>query len=105
MSHWSDLYSQIINTDVCCGCAACVVVCPHHVLGYDAELEKPFQTDIKHPDGCSHGDTGCDICARACPRLDHDTGMWRWDWPQLEELLYGRRRGSDEVFGINRFVL
>ena len=99
MSHWKELFAEIVSTDVCCGCAACVLVCPHHVLDYDFSMEKPFQTDEQRPNSCSHGETGCEICALACPRLDHETGVWRWNWPQLEESLYGRTRRSDEVFG------
>lgn len=104
MSHWKDLFSEIVATDVCCACAACVLACPHKVLDYDFEREKPFQTDPQRPDGCSHGDTGCDLCARACPRLDHEAGIWRWNWPELEELLFGRTRGPDDVFGIHKEV-
>ncbi len=99
MSHWKELFSEIISTDVCCGCAACVVVCPHHVLDYDYDLEKPFQTDVRRPDSCSHGETGCEICALACPRLDHELGIWRWNWPQLEQALHGKTRSSDDTFG------
>lgn len=105
MSQWKELFDQIVATDVCCACAACVLVCPHHVLEYDFALEKPYQTDELHPDSCSHGEKGCDICARACPRLDHENGVWKWNWPELETLLHGRTRQPDEVFGIYRQVL
>ncbi len=105
MSHWKDLFREIVATDVCCGCAACVLVCPHHVLDYDYSMEKPFQTDVQRPDGCSHGDKGCELCALACPRLDHEAGIWRWNWPQLEEQLFGRTRKPDEVFGVARDVV
>jgi coenzyme F420 hydrogenase subunit beta len=105
VSHWKDLFREIVATDVCCGCAACVVVCPHHVLDYDYALEKPYQTDVMRPDSCSHGETGCEICALACPRLDHDAGIWRWNWPTLEEQLFGRTRQADEVFGSFREVV
>ncbi len=105
MSHWKELFEEIIATDVCCGCAACVLVCPHHVLDYDYGMEKPFQTDVLRPDSCSHGDKGCDICARACPRLDHGAGIWRWNWPEIEELLHGRTRQPHEAFGIHRQVV
>src|SRR5216684_197270 len=50
MSQWKELFSEIVTTDVCCGCAACVLVCPHHVLDYDFEMEKPFQMDEERPD-------------------------------------------------------
>ena len=105
MSQWKELFSEIVSTDVCCGCAACVLVCPHHVLDYDFETEKPFQTDPERPDDCSHGIKGCTLCAQACPRLDHDTGVWRWNWPSLEEQLFGRTRRPDELFGVARQVV
>jgi coenzyme F420 hydrogenase subunit beta len=105
MSHWKDLFREIVATDVCCGCAACVLVCPHHVLEYDYDMEKPYQTDVMRPDSCSHGETGCEICALACPRLDHEAGIWRWNWPTLEEQLFGKTRASDEVFGVAREVV
>lgn len=102
MSQWKELFSEIVATDVCCGCAACVLVCPHDVLAYDFDTEKPFQTDDLRPDNCSHGEIGCDICTRACPRIDHEAGIWRWQWPELETLLFGRTRKTEEVFGIYR---
>jgi coenzyme F420 hydrogenase subunit beta len=105
MSQWRELFSEIVSTDVCCGCAACVLVCPHHVLDYDFTMEKPFQTDPGRPNDCSHGIKGCTLCAQACPRLDHDAGVWRWQWPQLEEQLFGRTRRPDEVFGVAREVV
>jgi coenzyme F420 hydrogenase subunit beta len=105
MSHWKELFAEIVSTDVCCGCAACVLVCPHHVLDYDFSMEKPFQTDELRPDSCSHGEKGCELCALSCPRLDHEAGVWRWHWPQLEESLYGRTRQPDEVFGAYRQVV
>jgi coenzyme F420 hydrogenase subunit beta len=105
VSQWKELFREIVATDVCCGCAACVLVCPHKVLDYDFSMEKPFQTDELLPDNCSHGEKGCELCALACPRLDHEAGIWRWNWPQLEELLFGRTRKPDEVFGVAREVV
>lgn len=104
MSQWKELFREIVATDVCCGCAACVLVCPHHVLDYHYSMEKPYQTDTLQPDNCSHGEKGCTLCAQACPRLDHEAGIWRWQWPQLEELLFGRTREPDEVFGVARRI-
>ncbi|HVL81885.1 MAG TPA: Coenzyme F420 hydrogenase/dehydrogenase, beta subunit C-terminal domain [Actinomycetota bacterium] len=105
MSQWRELFRQIVSTDVCCGCAACVLVCPHHVLGYDFGMEKPYQTDELRPDDCSHGQTGCDICARSCPRLDTDEGIWRWRHAAVEQHLFGRTRAPDEVYGVARQVV
>jgi coenzyme F420 hydrogenase subunit beta len=105
MSQWKELFSEIVATDVCCGCAACVLVCPHDVLDYDFDTEKPFQTDELRPDDCSHGQKGCDICTRACPRMDSDAGIWKWQWPEIEQLLHGRTRLPEESFGIHRQVV
>lgn len=105
MSQWKQLYEQIVTTDVCCGCSICVVVCPHKVLEYDYATEKPYQTDTDGPGDCSHGKTGCDICSRACPRLDNDTGVWKWIWPDMEQALFGRTRLPEESFGIFRSVI
>jgi coenzyme F420 hydrogenase subunit beta len=105
VSHWKELFAEIISTDVCCSCAACVLVCPHHVLDYDYDMEKPFQTDVLRPDSCSHGEKGCELCALACPRLDHDAGVWRWNWPELEGQLFGKTRKTDETFGVYREIV
>ena len=30
--HWKHLYEEIVATEICCGCSACIVACPHKVL-------------------------------------------------------------------------
>jgi coenzyme F420 hydrogenase subunit beta len=67
--HWKHLYEEIVATEICCSCSACIVACPHKVL----ELQDfdPTQTDVRSPfDNCYHGEEGCSLCAMACPRLD-----------------------------------
>lgn len=67
--HWKHLYEEIVATEICCSCSACVVACPHKVL----ELNDfdPVQIDARSPyDNCWHGEEGCSLCAMACPRLD-----------------------------------
>ena len=68
--HWKHLKAEVVDTGLCTGCAACVLPCPHDdVLGYD-EKWKPFQ--LHHPpdpDSCVHGEKGCTLCTRACPRF------------------------------------
>jgi coenzyme F420 hydrogenase subunit beta len=79
--HWKHLYEEIVATEICCSCSACVVACPHKVLellDFD-----PVQTDARSPfDNCWHGEEGCSLCAMACPRLDPDVNA-------IEEIVFG----------------
>jgi len=94
--HWKHLYEEIVATEICCSCSACVVACPHKVL----ELQDfdPVQIDARSPfDNCYHGEEGCSLCAMACPRLDPDVAV-------IEELVYGNgiRRDPQQVEGPHR---
>lgn len=89
--HWKHLFDEIVSSEICCSCSACVVACPHKVL----ELHDfdPIQMDPSSPlDGCVHGDEGCSLCAMACPRLDPDIA-------EIEELVSGVRRQEDQPEG------
>jgi coenzyme F420 hydrogenase subunit beta len=92
--HWKHLYEEVVATEVCCGCAACVVACPHKVL--DFRDFDPIQTDGRSPfDNCIHGEEGCSLCAMACLRLDPSLDV-------IEKMVFGERRKPDQPEGSYR---
>ena len=93
--HWKHLYSEIVATEICCGCSACIVACPHKVL----ELRDfdPLQMDFNSPfDNCVHGEDGCSLCAMACLRLGPALDV-------IEESVGGQRRAQDQPEGSYRY--
>ncbi len=99
--HWAHLYSEVVTSGLCTGCAGCVVACPHDVLGYDdgEGVYKPFHLEEEEgPGGCGHGDRGCTSCTRACPRFR------AWE-PDIDTHLFGRPRRTEEVDGISKDII
>jgi coenzyme F420 hydrogenase subunit beta len=100
-AQWKELYEEVVTTGLCTGCAACVVVCPHDVLGYDHESGgyRPYHLDDElGPGDCTHGIKGCTSCTRACPRFR------TWE-TEAEDQLFGRSRTADEIAGITGDVV
>lgn len=90
--HWKHLYREIVATEICCGCMACVVACPHDVLEF-SDFD-PVQTDPASPfDNCVHGEQSCSLCAMACLRLDPSLDA-------IEQTLFGGRRPVDRPEGL-----
>jgi coenzyme F420 hydrogenase subunit beta len=98
-TQWRELYHEVVETGLCTGCAACVMACPRDVLDYDhTDTYHPFNVELSTAaDDCVHGQRGCDICTRACPRFR------AWE-TEADEALFGRARTADEVYGIHRGV-
>ena len=93
--HWKHLYEEIVATEICCGCSACIVACPHKVLEFSDW--DPVQIDPNSPfDNCIHGEEGCSLCAMACLRLHPTLSV-------IEPKVWGRRRELTEVTGPYRY--
>ena len=79
-------FAEVIDTNLCTGCAGCVIACPHDVIGYDHNQGgyRPFHLEEElGPDDCIHGQKGCTACTRACPRFR------AWEF-QANEHLFAR---------------
>ena len=94
--HWKHLYEEIVATEICCSCSACIVACPHKVL----ELRDwdPTQIDPNSPfDNCVHGEQSCSLCAMACLRLGPALDL-------IEQDVQGNRRDEGQVEGTYRWM-
>ncbi|MBO0729190.1 MAG: Coenzyme F420 hydrogenase/dehydrogenase, beta subunit C-terminal domain [Acidimicrobiaceae bacterium] len=99
-AQWAELFSEVVTTGLCTGCAGCVVACPHDVLGYDDTngVYRPFHLEEElGPGDCGHGLRGCTSCTRACPRFRS------WE-TETDEYLFGRARLPEEQAGVAKDV-
>lgn len=94
--HWVHLYKEVVTSGLCTGCAGCIIACPHDVLKYDDAdgVYRPWKVEEDGgPEDCTHGQRGCTMCTRACPRFR--------DWEtEIDGFLFGRPRRQDEVAGV-----
>ncbi len=98
---WRELFSEVVTSGLCTGCAACVIACPHPVLDYNADggVYKPFHLEIDGgPEDCTHGQKGCTMCTRACPRFRN------WE-SEIDVQRFARERDAQEVYGVGDVVL
>jgi coenzyme F420 hydrogenase subunit beta len=99
-AQWAELFTEVVTSGLCTGCAGCVVSCPHDVLGYDDQngVYKPFHMEEElGPGDCGHGLKGCTSCTRACPRFRN------WE-PETDTYLFGREREPDEMAGVSKDI-
>ena len=98
---WRELFSEVVTSGLCTGCAACVVACPHDVLDYDSShgVYRPWHLDIDGGrEDCTHGVKGCTMCTRACPRFRN------WE-SEIDVHRFAREHTEDEVWGIGDVIL
>src|SRR5690606_2228778 len=100
-AQWKELKAEVIDTNLCTGCAGCVISCPHDAIGYDHEQGgyRPFHLEeALGPDNCIHGEKGCTSSNRPCPRVRH----WR---AQAADHRSSRPRTGFEPAGIYQDIL
>jgi coenzyme F420 hydrogenase subunit beta len=99
--HWAHLYTEVVTSGLCTGCAGCIIVCPHDVLKYDdtGGVYRPWKVEEDGgPTDCTHGVKGCTMCTRACPRFRN------WE-PEIDNYLFGRGRTAQEVAGVSEDIV
>ena len=99
--HWLHLYKEVVTSGLCTGCSGCIIACPHDVLKYDdtGGVYRPWKVEEDGgPEDCTHGQRGCTMCTRACPRFRE------WE-TEIDEFLFGRARREDEPSGVSEDVV
>ncbi len=68
-AHYTDLKSKVIDNGLCCGCGACVGVCPAGALVIDIFTSHEPVIDASK---C----TGCGLCCDVCPGRGYPVVQW-----------------------------
>ncbi len=64
---YKDLKQKVWDTERCCGCGACVGVCPTEALYFDGTAEHPTSNDYCK---VTRDAVSCAACYSACPRVE-----------------------------------
>ena len=99
--HWAELFTEVVTSGLCTGCAGCIVACPYDVLSYDDTGESTSRSTSMPTAGPRAAPTGSRgaPCARcACPRFR----LWE---PEIDTHLFGRERTANEVAGVSQDIL
>jgi coenzyme F420 hydrogenase subunit beta len=93
MELFKNLIQDVVNFGSCCECGACVLVCPYGVIEYVNGKPKQTARPSAPEDYCAVSEgIGCDVCAKACPRLDLDESRLKQTLglPKDQQSPYGR---------------
>ena len=86
---WKELYSEVVTTGLCTGCSACVVTCPHDVIGYEHEEGKYIPFHLEEQLGVPLFERGKAVWSKRTADWEGAMRAWR-------ELRYCSR--CDQVF-------
>jgi len=64
---YKDLQREVWDTEKCCGCGACVGVCPTEALYFNEETDHPKSNDYCK---VTRDAVPCAACYHACPRIE-----------------------------------
>ncbi len=67
---YKDLKLKVWDTERCCGCGACVGVCPTEALYFDEGIDHPTSNDYCK---VTRDSVPCAACYSACPRVEEST--------------------------------
>jgi len=99
---WRELFSEVVTSGLCTGCAACIIACPHPVLDYEADngVYKPFHLDIDGgPEDCTQRHQGLHDVHQGLSALSQLGGRDR------RPALSRESETDEEIYGIGDVLL